>query len=162
MQLSTSRILVATSNRGKLRDFAALAERHGFEVHPLPGFSTIPQVVEDEDTFADNACKKAIEYSRYAQDELVIADDSGLSVDALHGAPGVRSARYASDAGMDVAATSVDEANNALLLRELHGIPEAKRYAHFVSVIAAARNGELCEKFEGKVDGKIANAPRGE
>ena len=91
------RVLVATSNPGKIRDLIGAARAHGVEIEPLPGFASLPSVVEDGLTFEANARKKAEEYSKYAEGEIVIADDSGIEVDALKGAPGVRSARYAAD-----------------------------------------------------------------
>ena len=89
------RILIATSNPGKLRDFAGAAAAHGIEIAGIPHFASLPLVVEDGQTFEENARKKAEEYSRYAPGEIVVADDSGLEVDALDGAPGVHSARWA-------------------------------------------------------------------
>src|SRR3954452_14565679 len=91
------RVLIASSNKGKLRDFAAVASLHGVEVQLIPNFALLPIAVEDGETFEENARKKAEHYSQYLPGELVLADDSGLAVDALSGAPGVRSARYASD-----------------------------------------------------------------
>ena len=91
------RILIATSNPGKVRDFAGAAAPHGIEIGSIPGFASLPAVVEDGLTFEENARKKAEEYSRHAAGEIVVADDSGLEVDALGGAPGVHSARYAAD-----------------------------------------------------------------
>src|SRR5689334_8816533 len=91
------RILIATSNPGKLRDFAGAAAVHGIEIAGLPNFSSLPLVVEDGLTFEDNARKKAEEYSAFVSGEIVLADDSGLEIDALNGAPGVHSARYAAD-----------------------------------------------------------------
>ena len=91
------RVLVATSNPGKIRDLIGAARGHGVEIAPLPGFASLPSVVEDGLTFEANARKKAEAYSKYAESEIVIADDSGLEVDALKGAPGVHSARYAAD-----------------------------------------------------------------
>ena len=88
-------VLIATSNAGKLRDFAAAAAEHGIPVAELPNFSSLPQVPEDEPTFEANARKKAEAYSRFAAGAIVLADDSGLEVNALGGAPWVRSARYA-------------------------------------------------------------------
>src|ERR1039458_9636859 len=112
------RILIATSNPGKLRDFSGAALHHGVEIAGIPDFSSLPTVVEDGLTFEANARKKAEAYSRYVPGETVVADDSGLEIDALQGAPGVPSARYAApdlqnkqphhaDANTD------DEANNA-------------------------------------------------
>ncbi len=89
------RILIATSSQGKLRDFAAAAAAHGITVEALPDFARLPEAIEDGATFEENACKKAVHYSRFAAGELLLADDSGLAVDALGGAPGVYSARYA-------------------------------------------------------------------
>src|SRR5579864_2087680 len=91
-------IYIATSNPGKLRDFAGAARLFGVGLASLPRFDSLPKVEEDGDTFETNARTKAEAYSRYAPQALVIADDSGLEVAALRGAPGVRSARYASDA----------------------------------------------------------------
>ena len=93
------RVLIATSNAGKLRDFAAAAAAHEIEIAPLPDFDKLPEVVEDGATFDANARKKAEHYSHWFSSALVLADDSGLAVDALGGAPGVRSARYAARGG---------------------------------------------------------------
>jgi XTP/dITP diphosphohydrolase len=161
------RILIATSNPGKLRDFAGAALRHGVEIAGIPEFASLPLVVEDGLTFEANARKKAEEYSRHVPGEIVLADDSGLAVDALHGAPGVHSARYAApdlhnkephqaDANTD------DEANNARLLRELNDVPAAERTGRFVSVLAAARDGKTLATFRGTAAGIILAAPRGE
>ena len=89
-------LYIATSNPGKLRDFAAAATPN-ITLTPLPGLKEIPAPPEDEPTFEGNARLKALYYSRQAPGQIIIADDSGLEVDALHGAPGVRSARYAED-----------------------------------------------------------------
>jgi XTP/dITP diphosphohydrolase len=91
------RVLVATSNPGKIRDLVGAAIAHNVQIEMLPGFALLPSVVEDGATFEANARKKAEHYSKYAEGEIVIADDSGLEVDALNSAPGVRSARYAAD-----------------------------------------------------------------
>ena len=154
------RILIASSNPGKLRDFAGAASAHGIEIAPLPDFTSLPLVVEDGLTFEANACKKAEFYSRYAPGEIVLADDSGLEVDALHGAPGVHSARYAADEPHQAENTE-DEANNAKLLRELKNVPPEKRTARFVCVIAAARDGKTLQVFRGTAEGSILDTPRG-
>ena len=91
------RVLVATSNPGKIRDLIGAAAAHNVSIETLPGFAALPPVIEDGTTFEANARKKAEHYSKYVEGEVVIADDSGLEVDALGGAPGVRSARYAED-----------------------------------------------------------------
>ena len=91
------RVLVATSNAGKLRDFAGAAAPYGIPIANVPHFASLPEVVEDGATFEENARKKAESYSLAVPGELVLADDSGLEIDALGGAPGVHSARYAAD-----------------------------------------------------------------
>jgi XTP/dITP diphosphohydrolase len=157
------RILIATSNRGKLRDFAYATAVHGIIAEELAGFSRLPEVVEDGSTFEENARKKAEHYSRFAAGELVLADDSGLAVDALGGAPGVYSARYAAlDSTQDDAGrNSVDAANNARLLRELDRVAEAERGARFVCVISAAREGREVAHFRGEALGVVLREPRG-
>jgi non-canonical purine NTP pyrophosphatase (RdgB/HAM1 family) len=136
------RILIATSNPGKLRDFAGAAAPHGIEIAGIPNFSSLSTVVEDGLTFEENARKKAEEYSRHAPGEIVVADDSGLEVDALSSAPGVHSARYAADQPHLANENTDDEANNARVLRELRKIPPEKRTGRFICVLAAARDGQ--------------------
>ena len=155
------RILIATSNPGKLRDFAGAAAGHAIEIGGIPGFASLPAVVEDGLTFEDNARKKAEEYSRHAAGEIVVADDSGLEVDALNGAPGVHSARYAADQPHLASENTDDEANNARVLRELRKIPAEKRTGRFVCVLAAARDGQTLATFRGTAEGVILDAPRG-
>jgi len=157
------RVLVATSNEGKIRDLVGAAMARGIAIATLPDFASLPTVIEDGSTFEANARKKAEHYSHYCEGELVIADDSGLEVDALKGAPGVRSARYAADEHNphEHAGNSHDEANNARLLRELHDVPEEFRNGRFVCVIAVARNGHTLATFEGHAEGIILHAPRG-
>jgi XTP/dITP diphosphohydrolase len=154
-------VLIATSNAGKLRDFVGAAKAHGVEIASIPGFSSLPLVVEDGLTFEANARKKAEEYSLHAPGEIVLADDSGLEVDALGGAPGVHSARYAADAPHLADANTDDDANNARLLRELAAVPREKRTGRFVCVIAAARDGKTLQVFRGKAEGIVLDAPRG-
>jgi XTP/dITP diphosphohydrolase len=157
------RVLVATSNPGKIRDLVGAASAHRIEIATLPNFSAFPAVVEDGLTFEANASKKAEYYSQYSEGELVIADDSGLEVDALQSAPGVRSARYAADEHSpdEESGNSDDEANNNRLLRELHDVPEEYRTGRFVCVIAVARNGHTLATFHGKAEGVILHARRG-
>ncbi len=154
-------VFIATSNAGKLRDFAGAAARDGITVSGIPGFSSLPPVVEDGLTFEANARKKAEEYSRALAGELVLADDSGLEVDALGGRPGVHSARYAADDPHSAETNTDDAANNARVLRELASVPPEKRGARFVCVIAAARDGQTLATFCGTADGIILDAPRG-
>jgi XTP/dITP diphosphohydrolase len=159
--VSTKRILIATSNPGKLRDFAGAAASHGVAVTTLPNFSTLPAVVEDGTTFEENARKKAREYSLAAPGQIVLADDSGLEIDALHGAPGVHSARYAADDPQQAGSNTDDDANNARVLRELKGVPAEKRSGRFVCVIVAARDGRALASFRGVVEGTILDHLRG-
>jgi XTP/dITP diphosphohydrolase len=157
----TRKVLIATSNPGKLRDFAGAALRHGVEIAGVPDFSSLPSVVEDGLTFEANARKKAEAYSRYVPGETVVADDSGLEIDALKGAPGVHSARYAADQPAEAEANTDDAANNKRVLRELTGIPSAQRTGRFVCVLAAAREGKTLATFRGTAEGIILDAPRG-
>ena len=155
------KILIATSNPGKLRDFAGAALRYGVEVAGIPDFSSLPSVVEDGLTFEANARKKAEAYSRYVPGETVVADDSGLEIDALHGAPGVHSARYAADEPGKADSNTDDHANNTRVLRELKGVPSTQRTGRFVCVLTAARDGKTLATFRGLAEGVILDAPRG-
>lgn len=160
-------ILVATSNAGKLRDFAGAATPFGIAIAGIPHFSSLPEVVEDGATFEENARKKAESYSLAAPGELVLADDSGLEVDALGGAPGVHSARYGA-AGLHTAErytferNASDEANNARVLCELASVAGERRSARFVCVLAVARDGQTLRVFRGAAEGIILEAPRGQ
>jgi XTP/dITP diphosphohydrolase len=155
------RVLIATSNPGKLRDFAGIAAPLGIEIASIPHFSSLPLVIEDGLTFEANARKKAESYSLHAPNELVLADDSGLEVDALGGAPGVHSARYAADEPHLAEENTDDDANNARVIRELAGVPAEKRAARFVCVIAAARSGQTLQVFRGQAEGVLIERPRG-
>ena len=152
------RVLIATSNPGKLRDFTAAAAEFGVEIAPVPAIEQLPAVVEDGATFEANAQKKAEHYSRLAGGEMVLADDSGLEVDALGGAPGVRSARYAAVGNEE---NSTDAENNRRLLGELREVGETQRGARFVCVIVAARDGRVLASFRGTAEGRLLAAPRG-
>jgi XTP/dITP diphosphohydrolase len=154
-------VLIATSNAGKLRDFAGAAAPFGIEIATIPNFASLPAVVEDGRTFEENARKKAESYSREVPGDMILADDSGLEVDALKGAPGVHSARYAADAPHLMDNNTDDEANNTRLLRELKDVPPDKRTGRFVCVIAVARDGQTLQVFRGEVEGTILNRPRG-
>jgi XTP/dITP diphosphohydrolase len=141
----------ATGNSGKLREFQEAAKEAGIEIAGLPDFRSLPACVEDGATFADNALKKVRHYASYVEGAL-FADDSGLMVDALGGAPGVYSARYA---GPD----ATDAENNRLLLDQLQDA--ADRRARFVCVIAVLGNGVLRGLYEASVEGEILREPRG-
>jgi non-canonical purine NTP pyrophosphatase, rdgB/HAM1 family len=152
-------IYIATFNKGKLRDFAAAAEIEGVRVESVPGFANVAEVKEDGETFSANARKKAEHYSLLAPGNLVLADDSGLEVAALGGAPGVRSARYAADSSST--GNADDNANNRKLLAELDKISEELASAQFVAVIAAAVDGKTVAEFRGQVQGAVIDLPRG-
>src|SRR5258707_3485363 len=160
------KILIATSNPGKLRDCGGAASRHGVEIAGIPDFTSIPSVVEDGLTFEANARKKAEAYSRHVPGEIVVADDSGLEIDAMKGAPGVYSARYAAPdlqnkEPHEADSNTDDEANNARVLRELKGVPPAQRTGRFVCVLAAARDGKTLATFRGTAEGIILDSARG-
>lgn len=157
----TPRILIATSNPGKLRDFAGAAASHGIEIAGIPNFASLPLAVEDGTTFEENARKKAEEYSQYVPGEIVVADDSGLEIDALNGEPGVHSARYAANEPHLADENTDDALNNARVLRELKDVPREKRTGRFICVLAAARDGETLATFRGAAEGIILDAPRG-
>jgi XTP/dITP diphosphohydrolase len=161
VQSAVKRVLIATSNAGKLRDFAGAAAAHGVEIAAIPNFASLPTPVEDGATFAENAIKKANEYSLAVPGQIVLADDSGLEIDALGGAPGVHSARYAADEPHRAEANTDDELNNVRVLCELEGLPTEARTARFVCVLAAARDGVTLATFRGVAEGQILNQPRG-
>ena len=121
-----TRLLCATGNSGKLREFRLAARHREVEIEWLPGFRDLPACSEDGATFEENAILKARHYGRYVPG-LLFADDSGLEVDALGGAPGVRSARFSGPG-------ATDASNNRLLLERLRGVKN--RTARFVCVIA--------------------------
>jgi XTP/dITP diphosphohydrolase len=165
--MTSHTVLLATSNPGKLRDFAGAAAPFGIAIANIPNFSNLPEVVEDGATFEENARKKAESYSLAVPGELVIADDSGLEIDALGGGPGVHSARYAArDVHIKGPHTApgkaADEANNARVLRELASVAAEKRNARFVCVLAVARDGKTVRTFRGAAEGIILDAPRGQ
>lgn len=144
----------ATTNAGKLREFRMAAEHFGYrqvQIEATEHLGSLPECVEDGATFEDNAIKKAIHYSVHAH-RPVFADDSGLVVAALDGAPGVLSARFAGP-------KATDEENNRLLLEKLKGVEQ--RLAWFQCVIALAHEGRLLGVFEGSVEGRITTEPRG-
>ena len=176
MKAKLMTLYIATSNPGKLRDFAAAATPN-INLTPLPNLNQIPAPPEDEPTFEGNARLKALYYSRRAPGKIVIADDSGLEVDALHGAPGVRSARFAEDHNFHPSEAAealspepssgsserltVDQRNNLYLLSLLTGIPLTERSARYHCVLAAARDGKILAVGHGAVEGEILATPRG-
>jgi XTP/dITP diphosphohydrolase len=157
------RIYAATTSQGKLRDFRTAAAAHELSIEPLSKLDEIPAPEEDGLTFAENAQLKAVYYSRFAPGQLVLADDSGLEVDVLGGAPGVRSARFAADAGFVHAlnGNEIDARNNRFLLRRLEGVAVGQRTARYRCVLAVARDGVVLHTAEGAVEGMILAAMRG-
>jgi len=149
-----SSIVLATRNAGKIKELNALLAGFGLCVLGLGDFPEIGEIEETGTTFAENSLLKARTVAQ-ATNLVALADDSGLEVDALSGAPGVYSARY-SDPG------ATDARNNAKLIDVLHDTPESRRGCRFVSVVAAvAPNGEsACA--EGRWEGRVLTAPRGE
>src|SRR5262249_449902 len=152
-------IYVASSNKGKLADFAAAAREHGVDILPLPGIETMDAPEETGATFEENARLKAEYYSHYAGGDILIADDSGLTVDALGGAPGVRSARYAEDAA--IVTNHPDAANNEILISRTKTIPDSERQCAFVCSIAAARDGRTLKVFNADARGILLRSPKG-
>jgi len=158
------RLFAATTSQGKLRDFRTAAQTYNLTIEPLHGIEDISAPEENGDTFAANATLKAVYYSSFAPGEWVLADDSGLEVDALSGAPGVRSARFASDSGLvdsPDANDNTDVWNNMVLLQHLATITPLQRTARYRCVLVAARDGRPVHTAEGSVEGLILEAPRG-
>ena len=156
-------LFVATTNPGKLRDFAhAAAAFPDVAIDPLPNLAAIPAPEENADTFAGNAILKAVAYSLAAPGQLILADDSGLEVDALNQAPGVRSARYAEDRGFTTnRPLPTDQRNNLCLLDALASTREDDRTARYRCVLALAKDGAILATVDGTVEGEILAVPRG-
>ncbi len=152
-----SLLYLASANAGKLREFRQAASAGGIGVQPVPNIERLPACVEDGATFEENARKKALHYCAFV-DGPVFTDDSGICVEALDGAPGVHSARFA---GPD----ATDEANNRRLLEELHRVEAESRHrnriAHYVCVIVLAQNCRVVAVVEGRAPGLIIDEPRG-
>jgi len=162
-----ARIFIATSNPGKLREFREAAGKLGIELDSLPGVAKLQPPVEDGATFAENARLKAEYYSRLAPDDLVLAEDSGLAVDELNGAPGVYSARYAAmlrdgeNSDPSTHKNSDDEENNQALIAQLDRLPPGKHAGKYVCVIAVAQNQTILNTFLGEARGELLTTPRG-
>lgn len=149
------KLLLASNNAKKHAELTRMLAPLEVEVLTPRDVGGLPDVVEDAPTFRGNAAKKA-QFAARARGLWSLADDSGLEVDALGGAPGVHSARYAGSHGDDAA-------NNARLLRELSAVPRERRGAQFVSALALARpDGTLALEVSGRVRGEILFEPRGD
>jgi XTP/dITP diphosphohydrolase len=172
-------LFFGSGNAGKLRELRRLVAGLPLRVvSPADLDRALPDVEEDEDTFEGNAAKKAVAYAQLA-DMPALADDSGLCVDVLGGAPGVRSARWSDDdeltspacalpafadreLGADLARASRDEANNEKLLRMLAGVPAERRGAEYRAVLVVALpDGSIAASVVGTCRGRIIDAPRG-
>jgi XTP/dITP diphosphohydrolase len=147
------KILVATTNKGKLAELSAMLDGD-IEWVSLKDFPTIPEVIEDGKTFVENARKKAIGYAK-ATGLWTIADDSGLVIDALGGAPGVNSARFSGEKLPDEDRTLIDHRNIAKVLNLLKGVPQEKRTARFVCCLCLASPEKILAETEGKWEGMI-------
>jgi len=147
-----TQLLVATSNRGKVKELVPLLGELGWELCDLEPFGHVPEAVEDGATFAENARAKALHYAQ-ATGLAVLADDSGLEVDALNGAPGVHSARFAGEHGNA-------SANNALLLAQLDGVSD--RSARFRCALCLVEGGQVTLEVSGACEGTILSDGRGQ
>ena len=145
-------LLLATRNSHKTREFEEILDG-GFDIRDLTGLANLPPVAETGLTFEANAILKAVEISKHSHG-LVVADDSGLEVDILQGAPGIHSARYAGE-------QATDEANVAKLLAELVRHPPFPHSARFRCFLALAQGGRILKTFDGVVEGAIVGTRRG-
>ena len=147
------KVLLATKNKGKIKDFEKLTEGMDLEVVTILDGLEIPDVVEDGETFEENSQKKAKEIAEYTN-IITVSDDSGLCVDALDGAPGVYSARFGGK-------NATDSEKNQKMLELLKDVEKENRKAHFVSVVSIAfPNGEI-QSFRGEIEGEILFEARG-
>jgi XTP/dITP diphosphohydrolase len=146
-------LVIASRNRGKIREIEHLLAGCVGRVRSLDEFAHVPEVVEDGETFEENALKKGRAVAA-ATGLPALADDSGLIVDALDGRPGVRSARFSGEG-------ATDASNNAKLLEELRGVPSERRIARFRCVAALCRPDGECRTFSGELEGVILDGPRG-
>ena len=157
------RIYLATTNPGKVRELREAAQAFSVALDPLPRMAEVPSAVEDGTSFEQNARIKAEYYSLLAPGEVVLAEDSGLCVDALNGAPGVYSARYAAvlKSGAASDQNSDDQANNAALIAQLKRLNQDRYTGKYVCVIALARDGQTLVTFTGEAPGELLTVPRG-
>lgn len=147
------KLVVATGNPGKAREIARILSNLDFEVVSLADYPSAPEPEENADSFIGNAAIKALAVAERTG-ELAIADDSGLAIDALDGAPGVYSSRFAGEG-------ATDEDRNEKVLEMLKDVPDGERSARFISAIAIAEPGQLIGTVEGTCEGVIAHGPRG-
>ncbi len=146
-------LVIATKNEKKLHELKRYLKGVKANVISLNRFEGVPRVVENGDTFKENAVKKAVKISKFVSG-LAIADDSGLAVDALGGLPGVRSSRFAGPGKSDLQ-------NNRMILKRLEGLPMKKRRARFVCAVAICDNGKIIKVLEEDCRGLIAFSSKG-
>lgn len=147
-------VIIATKNQGKSQEFSQMFKPLGYRVLTLNDFPEMPAVEEDGTSFYENAFIKASKIAKMLQ-QVVIADDSGLEVDALNGAPGIYSARYSG-------ANATDASNREKLLEVLKEVPDKQRQAHFIcALVIVDPLGKVIKSYEGRVDGFITHEPRG-
>jgi XTP/dITP diphosphohydrolase len=146
-------VIVATRNKGKIREIRQALKGLGLRIYALSDFPDVPEIEEDGKSFTENALKKARFYSKYFG-KLTIADDSGLEVDCLKGLPGIYSARYAKEGASS-------QENNQKLLREMQGLPISKRGARFKCVIAVVSGDGKEAIAEGSCKGSIGFKEKG-
>ena len=148
-----SPVILATRNPGKVREIVAIYAPLELELRPLADYSEIPQMREEGTTYADNAAAKA-RAAALRVGLVALADDSGIEVDALGGAPGVHSARF-------LGASASDSERNARILFLLEGVPDERRTARYRAAVAVARPDGTVRVFDGVCEGQVAVAPRG-
>lgn len=154
LESGLKKIIFASRNRGKIKELQALLMDSGVTLYSLEDYPDLPDIKEDGNSFLENALKKAKTVAELTG-EVVLADDSGLEVSALNGAPGIYSARYAGEEG--------DDGKNILkLLNDLRGIPPAGREAVFRCILVLCRPDGCYQAFDGSWDGRIAEAPVGQ
>jgi len=159
MPRKDKKILVATTNQGKFAELMACLDAD-VEWLSLADFSDITEIEEDGATFAENAGKKAVGYAK-ATGLWTIADDSGLVIDALNGAPGAKSARFAAENGRDDDRTLLDRKNTAKVLELLENTPSEKRTARFICCLSLAGPDKILAETQGRLEGVIAEKPIG-
>lgn len=154
------KLIIASNNAHKIAEIKAILKGHFDEIVSQGEAGVDIEVVENGVTFEQNAVKKAVEIQNYFPDCAVIADDSGLCVDALDGAPGVYSARFAKDVSSH-GEKDIDEQNNLKLLYLMEEVPDGERSCRFVSSVALAKEGGGVITAEGVCEGFVTRAPQG-
>ncbi len=148
-------IILASRNQKKVGEISDLLSPHEIQVQCVADFPDVPEVVEDGTTFGENAAKKAVQ-TAHAKSQWTIGEDSGLMIDALHGAPGIYSARFSGE-------DATDEQNNTKMIQELQNVPTEKRTAAYICNVALSNpQGEICLQVEASCRGRMTETPRGQ